>query len=403
MENKKLDITGNEENLDKALRALEVYRESAKKVVENIYNSPEIKAFQKAIQAIRDSKSLEDIRVSVLGKKGTITEMMKNLGSLSVEEKKEMGKNLNILKSEVEKVLEEQKSVLEESELDAKLIEERIDVTLPVRPENQGRIHPVSKIYEEVVAIFGQMGFSVAEGPDIEEDFYNFTALNIPANHPARQMHDTFYLPKEKDGGKEIDDSYVIRTHTSPVQIRTMEKGQPPIRIIAPGRTYRSDYDATHTPMFHQVEGLVIDKNITMAHLKGCLYDFVKAFFELDEIPVRYRPSFFPFTEPSAEMDIGCLKTKNEIKIGGGDDWLEILGCGMVHPNVLRAGGIDPDEYQGFAFGVGMDRLAMLKYGIPDLRTFFESDVRWLKNYGFAPLDESSMTGGLSNNGGITR
>lgn len=355
------------------------------------------------IKQAKDIKSLEDIRVSVLGKKGTITEMMKNLGSLSIEEKKEMGKNLNILKSEVEKNIEEQKKFLEEKELEAKLIDERIDITLPIRPENQGRIHPVSKIYEEVVAIFGQMGFAVAEGPDIEEDFYNFTALNIPADHPARQMHDTFYIPKEKDGSKDIDDSYVIRTHTSPVQVRTMEKQQPPIRIIVPGRTYRSDYDATHTPMFHQVEGLVIDKNITMAHLKGCLYDFVKAFFELDEIPVRYRPSFFPFTEPSAEMDIGCLKNKNEIKIGGGDDWLEILGCGMVHPNVLRAGGINPDEYQGFAFGMGMDRLAMLKYGIPDLRTFFESDVRWLKNYGFAPLDESSMTGGLSNNGGQTR
>ncbi|MFV0626952.1 MAG: phenylalanine--tRNA ligase subunit alpha [Alphaproteobacteria bacterium] len=355
------------------------------------------------IKNAKDIKALEDIRVAVLGKKGSITELMKGLATLSVEEKKEMGKNLNILKTEVETVLEAKKTELEESELEAKLNSERVDVTLPIRPEVQGRIHPVSKIYEEVLSIFGQMGFSVAEGPDIEDTFHNFTALNMPDNHPARQMHDTFYLPKEKDGSKDIDDSYVIRTHTSPVQIRTMQKQQPPIRIIAPGRTYRSDYDATHTPMFHQVEGLVIDKNITMAHLKGCLYDFVKAFFELDEIPVRYRPSFFPFTEPSAEMDIGCLKTKSEIKIGAGNDWLEILGCGMVHPNVLRAGGIDPDVYQGFAFGVGMDRLAMLKYGIPDLRTFFESDVRWLKNYGFAPLDESSMTNGLSNNGGQTR
>ncbi|MDD4556890.1 MAG: phenylalanine--tRNA ligase subunit alpha [Alphaproteobacteria bacterium] len=355
------------------------------------------------INKAKDIKSLEDIRVAVLGKKGSITELMKGLASLSVEEKKEMGKNLNLLKTEVEAVLETKKSELEEAELNAKLNNERIDVTLPIRPETQGRIHPVSKIYEEVVSIFGQMGFAVAEGPDIEDTFHNFTALNMPDNHPARQMHDTFYLPKEKNGSQDMDDSYVIRTHTSPVQIRTMQKQQPPIRIIAPGRTYRSDYDATHTPMFHQVEGLVIDKNITMAHLKGCLYDFVKTFFELDEIPVRYRPSFFPFTEPSAEMDIGCLKTKSEIKIGAGNDWLEILGCGMVHPNVLRAGGIDPEVYQGFAFGVGMDRLAMLKYGIPDLRTFFESDVRWLKNYGFAPLDESSMTNGLSNNGGQTR
>lgn len=354
-----------------------------------------------AVKQAADIKSLEEIRVSVLGKKGRITEMMKSLGGLSIEEKKEAGKTLNILKSEVEAALEAQKAVLEEKELNEKLARETIDVSLPVRPENQGRIHPVSKIYEEVVAIFGQMGFDVAEGPDIEDQFHNFNALNTPANHPARQMQDTFYIPNPESA--DFDDSYVVRTQTSSVQIRTMENKRPPIRIIAPGRTYRSDYDATHTPMFHQVEGLVIDKNITMAHLKGCLYDFVKAFFELDELPVRYRPSYFPFTEPSAEMDIGCLKSKTELKIGAGDNWLEILGCGMVHPNVLRAGGIDPDEYQGFAFGVGMDRLAMLKYGIPDLRTFFESDVRWLKHYGFVPLDESSMTGGLSNNGGAQR
>jgi phenylalanine--tRNA ligase, alpha subunit len=354
-----------------------------------------------AVKQAADIKSLEEIRVSVLGKKGRITEMMKSLGGLSTEEKKEAGKTLNILKSEVEAALEAQKAVLEEKELNEKLARETIDVSLPVRPENQGRIHPVSKIYEEVVAIFGQMGFDVAEGPDIEDQFHNFNALNTPANHPARQMQDTFYIPNPES--TDFDNSYVVRTQTSSVQIRTMENKRPPIRIIAPGRTYRSDYDATHTPMFHQVEGLVIDKNITMAHLKGCLYDFVKAFFELDELPVRYRPSYFPFTEPSAEMDIGCLKSKTELKIGAGDDWLEILGCGMVHPNVLRAGGIDPDEYQGFAFGVGMDRLAMLKYGIPDLRTFFESDVRWLKHYGFVPLDESSMTGGLSNNGGAQR
>ena len=353
------------------------------------------------VEKASDMKSLEEVRVGVLGKKGKITELMKNLGGLSVEEKKEMGKSLNILKSGVEKALEAKKEELAAKELEAKLAAERIDVTLPIRPEQQGRIHPVSKIYEEVVAIFGEMGFEVAEGPDIEDQFHNFNALNMPANHPARQMQDTFYIPNPDSDDK--DDSFVVRTHTSPVQIRTMENHPLPIRIIAPGRTYRSDYDATHTPMFHQVEGLVIDKTTTMAHLKGCLYDFVKAFFELDEIPVRYRPSYFPFTEPSAEMDIGCLKTKNELKIGAGTDWLEILGCGMVHPNVLRAGGIDPDEYQGFAFGMGLDRLAMLKYGIPDLRTFFESDVRWLKHYGFLPLDESSMTGGLSNNGGLAR
>ena len=367
--------------------------------MENIENLK--KELVTEIEAAQDLKALEEARVAITGKKGKLTAMMKDLSSLSVEEKKEMGKNLNLLKAEVEKALDQRKSTLEEKALNEKLATETVDVTLPVRPETQGRIHPVSKIYEEVVAIFGQMGFSVAEGPDIEDQFHNFNALNMPANHPARQMQDTFYIPNPDSD--DFDDSYVVRTHTSPVQIRTMENQQPPIRIIAPGRTYRSDYDATHTPMFHQVEGLVIDKNITMAHLKGCLYDFVKAFFELDEIPVRYRPSYFPFTEPSAEMDIGCLKTKNELKIGAGNDWLEILGCGMVHPNVLRAGGIDPDVYQGFAFGMGIDRLAMLKYGIPDLRTFFESDVRWLKHYGFNALDEASMTGGLSNNGGANR
>lgn len=325
------------------------------------------------VKTAQDVKSLDEIRVAVMGKNGSITGMMKNLGSLSIEEKKETGAKLNVLKNEVEAALALKKEELELKELNQKLAADKIDVTLPVRPSQEGKIHPVSQIYEEVVAIFGRMGFKVAEGPDIESTHYNFDALNMPENHPARQMHDTFYL----------DEKTVLRTHTSPVQIRTMEKGELPIRIIAPGRTYRSDYDATHTPMFHQVEGLVIDKNITMAHLKGCLYDFIKAFFELDDIPVRYRPSFFPFTEPSAEMDIGCLKTKEELKIGAGTDWLEILGCGMVHPNVLRAGGIDPDVYQGFAFGMGIDRLAMLKYGIPDLRTFFESDVRWLKHYGF--------------------
>lgn len=354
-----------------------------------------------AVSKAEDLKSWDEARVALLGKKGRITELMKGMGALPVEQKIEMGKRLNVLKSEVEEALNVRRAELAEKELNEKLARETVDVTLPVRPENQGRIHPVSKIYEEVVAIFGEMGFEVAEGPDIEDQFHNFNALNMPANHPARQMQDTFYIPNKNSD--DFDDSYVVRTHTSPVQIRTMERQRPPIRVVAPGRTYRSDYDATHTPMFHQVEGLVIDKNITMAHLKGCLYDFVKAFFELDDIPVRYRPSYFPFTEPSAEMDIGCLKTKDELKIGAGTDWLEILGCGMVHPNVLRAGGIDPEEYQGFAFGVGIDRLAMLKYGIPDLRTFFESDVRWLKHYGFTPLDFSSMTGGLSNNGGSAR
>ncbi len=354
-----------------------------------------------SVQNAQDLKALDDARVAAMGKKGVITDMMKNLTSLSVEEKKEMGKTLNLLKMEIETAIENKKTLLEKQELDAKLKNESIDVSLPCRPETLGKIHPVSKIYEEVVAIFGQMGFEVAEGPDIEDQFHNFNALNMPANHPARQMQDTFYI--KNPNSDDADDNYVVRTHTSGMQIRTMESKKPPIRIIAPGRTYRSDWDATHTPMFHQVEGLVIDDHTTMANLKGCLYDFIKAFFELDEIPVRYRPSFFPFTEPSAEMDIGCLKTKDELKIGAGTDWLEILGCGMVHPNVLRAGGIDPDKYQGFAFGLGIDRLAMLKYGIPDLRTFFESDLRWMKHYGFNPLDFSSLTGGLSNNGGANR
>lgn len=355
------------------------------------------------IKLTESTKDLDDLRVSVLGKKGQLTEMMKGLGQLPPEEKIATGKQLNLFKSEFENALEKQKSFLEEKALNEKLEREKIDVTLPIRPEQQGRIHPVSKIYEEVFAIFGQMGFTVADGPDIEDQFHNFNALNMPADHPARQMQDTFYINNNPEKPFDMDSAYVVRTHTSGVQIRTMEKQNPPIKIIAPGRTYRSDYDATHTPMFHQVEGLVIDKNITMAHLKGCLYDFMKTFFEVENLPVRYRPSYFPFTEPSAELDIGCLKTKNELKIGAGTDWLEVLGCGMVHPNVLRAGGIDPDEYQGFAFGMGIDRIAMLKYGIPDLRTFFESDVRWLKHYGFTPLDFSSVLEGLSDNGGLAR
>lgn len=355
------------------------------------------------VEAAADLKTLEDLRVAVLGKKGSITEEMKTLGQMDAESRIEKAKALNALKAAFETALAARKTVLQQAALNEKLKGERVDVTLPCRPEIQGRIHPVSKIYEEVVAIFGQLGFEVVEGPSIEDQFHNFNALNMPLNHPARQMQDTFYVAADKDKPFDMEDAYVVRTHTSGMQIRTMENKKPPIRIIAPGRTYRSDMDATHTPMFHQVEGLVIDKTTTLAHLKGCLYDFVKAFFELDEIPVRYRPSYFPFTEPSAEMDIGCLKTKTELKVGAGNDWLEILGCGMVHPNVLRAGGIDPDVYQGFAFGVGIDRLAMLKYGIPDLRTFFESDVRWLKNYGFAPLDFSSLTGGLNGNGGSLR
>lgn len=358
---------------------------------------------EEQIAAAQDAKALDEVRVSALGKKGRVTELLKTLGSMPLEERIEFGKKINVIKAELEAKIAEKKQELEVKLLNEKLKNETIDVTLPCRPEVQGRIHPVSKVYEELVAIFAEMGFEVADGPDIEDQFHNFNALNTPPNHPARQMQDTFYINNDVTKEFDLDNAYVVRTQTSSMQIRTMEKKQPPIRIIAPGRTYRSDYDATHTPMFHQIEGLVIDKTTTLAHLKGCLYDVMKAFFEVDELPVRFRPSYFPFTEPSAEMDIGCLKTKTELKIGAGTDWLEILGCGMVHPNVLRSCGIDPEEYQGFAFGMGMDRLAMLKYGIPDLRTFFESDVRWLKNYGFTALDFSSMTSGLSNNGGLAR
>ena len=350
-----------------------------------------------------DNRTLEDVRVAALGKKGKVTELLKTLGAMPMEQRIEFGKKINVIKAELEAKIADKKQELETKLLDEKLKKEVIDITLPCRPETQGRIHPISKVCEEIVAIFAEMGFEVGDGPDIEDQFHNFNALNTPPDHPARQMQDSFYINNDPSKPFDMDTAYVVRTQTSSVQIRTMEKKKPPIRMLSLGRTYRSDYDATHTPMFHQVEGLVIDKKATMADLKGCLSDFAKAFFEVDELPLRYRPSYFPFTEPSAELDIGCLVTKDELKIGAGTDWLEILGCGMVHPNVLRAGGIDPDEYQGFAFGMGIDRIAMLKYGIPDLRTFFESDVRWIKNYGFTPLDFSAMTSGLSNNGGLAR
>lgn len=342
--------------------------------------------------------SLDEIRVSVLGKKGVITEKMKTLGSMDAEQRKEAGKQFNELKNVIAQALEEKKEVLADAEINAKLARESVDITLPIRDERQGRIHPLYQTYDEVISIFGQMGFDVAQGPDIEDDFHNFTALNTPKNHPARAMQDTFYLT-----AKPGEDPSIVRTQTSAVQIRTMEKQKPPVRIVVPGRTYRCDYDATHAPMFHQIEGLIVDKETNMAHLKGCLAEFVKTFFELDDVPVRFRPSFFPFTEPSAEMDIGCAKGNGELKIGAGKDWLEILGCGMVHPNVLKACGIDPNEYQGFAFGIGLDRLAMLKYAIPDLRQFFDSDLRWLKHYGFVPLDIPSINCGLSINGGNKR
>ena len=339
-----------------------------------------------AIAACTSSQALEEQRVALLGKKSKITEALKTLGGADPEARKTLGAELNTLKTEITDAIETKKALLAAAELSTRLASEKIDVTLPAQPVPQGKIHPVTQVIEEITAIFADLGFAVANGPDIETEEYNFDALNIPANHPARQMHDTFYLQGEKA---------LLRTHTSPVQIRTMRSGKPPFRFIAPGSTYRCDSDITHTPMFHQVEGFVIDKHIHMGHLKGCVVEFLKAFFELDNVPVRFRPSFFPFTEPSAEVDIGCKRGRDELKIGEGADWLEVMGCGMVHPNVLKNCDIDPNEWQGFAFGMGVERLAMLKYGIPDLRTFFESDVRWLKHYGFDPLHIPTLAGGL--------
>ncbi|MGD9536441.1 MAG: phenylalanine--tRNA ligase subunit alpha [Alphaproteobacteria bacterium] len=345
-----------------------------------------------AVEGAGDLAALEELRVHALGRKGRLTERMKALGAVAdIEARKALGARLNVVKDELTEALAARKAALAGVALDARLAAERIDVSLPARPEQDGRIHPITQVIDELVAIFADMGFKVAEGPDIEDDFHNFTALNIPPEHPARQMHDTFYLPPGPDGEAKL-----LRTHTSPVQVRTMEAGPPPYRIIVPGRTYRVDYDMTHTPMFHQIEGLVIDSSTHMGHLKGCLIDFVRAFFELDDLPVRFRPSFFPFTEPSAEMDIGCSRKAGELKLGQGGDWLEILGCGMVHPRVLELAGVDPTRYQGFAFGLGVERCAMLKYGIPDLRTFFDADLRWLRHYGFGALDTPSLATGLS-------
>ena len=343
-----------------------------------------------ATAAAVDLGALEAVRIFALGKKGRITERMKTLGGLEPEARKTAGQALNQLKDAVAEAIEACKAELAEAEIESRLAEERLDVTLPARPDALGRIHPISQTMEELVAIFGEMGFTVAEGPDIEDDFLNFTALNIPPEHPARQEHDTFYLPVLSGGSR-----MVLRTQTSPVQIRTMRESEPPIRIIAPGRTYRADWDATHSPMFHQVEGLVVDESTHMGHLKGTLIEFCRAFFGVEDLPVRFRPSYFPFTEPSAEVDIGCTRDGGKLRIGRGDDWLEILGCGMVHPKVLENGGIDPARYQGFAFGMGIERIAMLKYGIPDLRPFFESDLRWLQHYGFVPLEAPSLVRGL--------
>lgn len=339
---------------------------------------------QKALNQIKNSVSLEileGVRLEFLGKKGHLSEQMKLLGQMMPEERSKAGALLNVVKDVILQAFSDQKKCLEKKVLEEKLKEEQIDITLPCVLENKGKVHPLSQTIEEVRSYFLSQGFCVEEGPDVEDDFHNFTALNFPLNHPARQEHDTFYM-KGMLGGA----SGVLRTHTSTVQIRTMMNKQPPLRIIVTGRVFRSDYDITHTPMFHQCEGLVVDKTVHMGHLKKCLRDFLQDFFETDDLPLRFRPSFFPFTEPSAEVDMRCRRENNSLKIGVGNDWLEILGCGMVHPNVLKNVGFDPDVYQGFAFGLGLERLAMLKYGIPDLRHFYESDKRWLSHYGFDAL-----------------
>jgi phenylalanyl-tRNA synthetase alpha chain len=345
------------------------------------------------IAVASDEAALEAVRVAALGKKGAISELLKSLGAMPPDERKEKGPLINGLRDEVQAVLAARKQALHDAALSVRLAAERVDVTLPLpdAPQIRGRLHPISQVIDELTAIFAGMGFSVAEGPDIETDFYNFTALNFPENHPARDMHDTFFFSPDGEGKRKL-----LRTHTSPVQVRTMMNQAPPIRVICPGRTYRCDSDQTHTPMFHQVEGLVIEKGAHFGHLKWVLEEFCRIFFEVDSVKMRFRPSFFPFTEPSAEVDIQCSRKGGEIKFGEGEDWLEILGCGMVHPNVLKNCGIDPDEYQGFAWGLGIDRIAMLKYGMPDLRPFFEADSRWLNHYGFRPLDWPSLAGGLS-------
>jgi phenylalanyl-tRNA synthetase alpha chain len=338
-----------------------------------------------------DLDAIERVRIAALGKKGRVPELMAKLGSLPADQRKTFGQAVNSLKTRVSEALERRKAELERGALSARLAAETADVTLPVRagPLQDGRVHPVSQVFDEVAEIFGDMGFSIAEGPDIETDDLNFTKLNIPPEHPARQEHDTFYM-KATDKGNDGGAIKVLRTHTSPVQIRTMMAQKPPIRIIAPGRVYRMDSDATHTPMFHQVEGLVIDESTHLGHLKWCLEEFCKAFFEVGEVRMRFRASHFPFTEPSMEVDIDAAA------IGKPGKWLEILGSGMVHPNVIRNCGLDPEKYQGFAFGMGLDRIAMLKYGIPDLRDMFAADLRWLRHYGFTALDLPSLASGLS-------
>ena len=329
--------------------------------------------------------ALDAVRVSVLGKSGSLTGLMKNMGSMYPEERKSFGALVNGVKNEITTALEAKKVELEAKEMAEKLAAESVDVTLPARPVQQGRIHPITQAMEEALTIFAQMGFDLAEGPDVEDDWHNFEGLNMPKSHPARQMQATFFF----------DNKNLLRTQTSGVQIRTMENKKPPIRIVCPGRTYRRDYDATHTPMFHQIEGLVVDEKTNLANLKAVLVEFFRLFFETDDVQVRFRPSYFPFTEPSYEMDLGGVMARNI-----GKEWIELLGCGIVDPRVLKNCNIDPDKYQGFAFGVGLDRLAMMKYGITDLRPMFEADMKWIKHYGFVPLDIPTVTSGLSLNGG---
>jgi phenylalanyl-tRNA synthetase alpha chain len=347
-----------------------------------------------AVASASDEAALETVRVAALGKKGSISALLATLGKMSPDERKSAGAAINAVKDDVTSALEIRRAVLRDQALEARLAAETTDVTLPARPAptETGRLHPISQVMDEITAIFADMGFSIAEGPDVESDDYNFTKLNFPLGHPAREMHDTFFFNPKENGERKL-----LRTHTSPVQVRTMLTQKPPIRVVCPGRTYRCDSDQTHTPMFHQVEGLVIDKGSHMGHLKWILEEFCKAFFEVEQVKMRFRPSFFPFTEPSAEVDIQCRRSGGEIRFGEGEDWLEILGCGMVHPNVLRNCGLDPDVYQGFAWGMGIDRIAMLKYGMPDLRPFFEADARWLSHYGFRPLDVPTLAGGLSS------
>ena len=347
------------------------------------------------IAAAADETALEAERVAALGKKGVVSELLKTLGAMPPETRRIMGPALNGLRDRVAEGIAARRALLKEDELTQALVRDTVDVTLLPRPSplETGRIHPLSQVIDEITAIFADLGFAVAEGPDIETDYYNFTALNFPVGHPAREMHDTFFFHPKGDK----DERLLLRTHTSPVQIRTMEKQKPPIRVVIPGRTYRMDSDQTHTPMFHQVEGLVIDETSTVGNMKWVLEEFCKTFFEVNAVQMRFRPSFFPFTEPSMEVDIRCRRVGNEIRFGEGDDWLEILGCGMVHPNVIRAGGHDPAKVQGFAWGMGIDRIAMLKYGMPDLRDFYNADVRWLNHYGFRPLDLPTLLGGLTS------